>query len=171
MSRSKPSREGDRPSGSRTASAKLATSSAPSQRMLRVAEVIRHELSALLARGDIHDDTLASAVITVPEVRMSPDLKLATVYVMPLGGDKVEAVIAALEANKRFIRGVLAKSVNLKFAPDVRFRPDETFEEASRIGRLLDSPKVRQDTAKPVQRRPASKAADPDAGDDADPDA
>jgi ribosome-binding factor A len=114
--------------------------------MLRVGEVIRHELSALLSRGEIHDDTLAGTVVTIPEVRMSPDLKLATVYVMPLGGDKVDEVIAALEANKRYIRGILAKSVNLKFAPNVRFRADETFAEATRISQLLDSPKVRQDT-------------------------
>ncbi|MDZ4841263.1 MAG: 30S ribosome-binding factor RbfA [Hyphomicrobium aestuarii] len=126
---------------SRSKSKTGAAAGAPSQRMLRVAEVIRHELSALLSRGDIHDDTLSGAVITIPEVRMSPDLKLATVYVMPLGGDKVDDVIAALETHKRFIRGALAKSVNLKFAPDVRFRRDETFEEASRIAKLLDTGK------------------------------
>ncbi|MBX9925577.1 MAG: 30S ribosome-binding factor RbfA [Hyphomicrobiaceae bacterium] len=123
------------------ATAGAPSSSAPSQRMLRVAEVIRHELSALLSRGDIHDDALVAAVVTIPEVRMSPDLKLATVYVMPLGGEKIDDVLAALERNKRYIRGALAKSVNLKFAPDVRFRRDETFDEASRIAKLLDSGK------------------------------
>lgn len=120
---------------------KSGAAGAPSQRMLRVGEVIRHELSALLARGDVHDDTLAGAVVTIPEVRMSPDLKLATVYVMPLGGEKIDEVIEALEANKRFIRGAMAKAVNLKFAPDLRFRRDETFEEASRIAKLLDQSK------------------------------
>lgn len=120
----------------------------PSQRMLRVGEMIRHELAAVLARGEIHDDTLAATVVTIPEVRMSPDLKLATVYVMPLGGLKVEAVVEALNTHKKFIRTVIAKSVNLKYAPDVRFRHDETFDEAMRIDKLLHSPKVRQDIDK-----------------------
>jgi ribosome-binding factor A len=122
----------------------------PSQRQLRVGELIRHKLAEMLARGDIHDDVLAGHVITVPEVRLSPDLKLATVYVMPLGGSDTEAVIAALARNKRFIRGEVAHAVNLKFAPDLRFRRDETFEEASRIDALLASPKVRQDVGEDV---------------------
>jgi ribosome-binding factor A len=120
----------------------------------------------MLARGEIHDDTLAGHVITVPEVRMSPDLKLATVYVMPLGGNDVKPVIDALERHKRFIRGEVAHAVNLRFAPDLRFREDETFEEATRIDRLLDSPAVRQDT-RPAPRRDESPA-DPDP--EADPD-
>lgn len=120
----------------------------PSQRQLRVGEMIRHKIAEMLARGEIHDDTLASHVVTVPEVRISPDLKLATVYIMPLGGEDVKPVLAALEKHRKFIRGELAHSVNLKFAPDIRFRFDETFDEASRIDALLDSPKVRQDTRK-----------------------
>jgi ribosome-binding factor A len=102
----------------------------------------------MLARGEIHDDVIASHVITVPEVRLSPDLKLATAYIVPLGGADTETVIEALNRNKRFIRGELAHAVNLKFAPDIRFRRDETFEEASRIDALLASPKVRQDVEK-----------------------
>lgn len=125
-----------------------ATTNGPSQRMLRVGEVIRHELAALLSRGEIHDDTLAATVVTIPEVRMSPDLKLATVYVMPLGGENVKAVVEALNNHKKFVRSVIAKAVNLKFAPEVRFRHDETFDEATRIDALLDSPKVRQDLDK-----------------------
>ncbi len=121
----------------------------PSQRQLRVGEMIRHKIAEMLARGEIHDDTLASHVVTVPEVRVSPDLKLATVYVMPLGGEDVKPVLAALEKHRKFIRGELAHTMNLKFAPDIRFRFDETFDEASRIDALLDSPKVRQDTRKP----------------------
>jgi ribosome-binding factor A len=116
--------------------------------MLRVGEMIRHELAAVLSRGEIHDETLAASVVTIPEVRMSPDLKLATVYVMPLGGINVEAVVEALNTHKKYIRSVIAKSVNLKFAPEVRFRHDETFDEAMRIDRLLHSPKVRQDIEK-----------------------
>ena len=120
----------------------------PSQRQLRVGELIRHKLAEMLARGDIHDEVLAAHVITVPEVRLSPDLKLATAYVMPLGGEDIEPVIEALNRHKRFIRGGIGHAVNLKFAPDIRFRRDETFEEASRIDALLASPKVRQDVEK-----------------------
>jgi ribosome-binding factor A len=107
--------------------------------------LIRHKLAEMLVRGEIHDDVLAGHVITVPEVRLSPDLKLATVYIMPLGGSDTEAVIEALNKHRRFIRGELAHAVNLKFAPDVRFRIDETFDEASRIDRLLASAPVRKD--------------------------
>lgn len=121
---------------------------APSQRQLRVGELIRHKLAEMLARGDIHDDVIAAHVVTVPEVRLSPDLKLATVFVVTLGGTDTEAVIEALNHHKRFIRGEVAQAVNLKFAPDIRFRRDETFEEASRIDALLASPKVRQDVEK-----------------------
>jgi ribosome-binding factor A len=120
----------------------------PSQRQLRVGELVRHALAELLTRGEIHDAVLASHVLTIPEVRMSPDLRLATIFVMPLGGKDVEAVLAALESNKRYIRGEIARAVNLKFAPDVRFRADETFDESLRIDRLLASDKVRQDLDK-----------------------
>jgi len=122
--------------------------SGPSQRMLRVAEMIRHALAEMLARGDIHDDILAQHVITIPEVRMSPDLRLATVYVMPLGGKDVEPVLEALDRNKRYLRAEIAHAVNLKFAPDVRFRFDDTFDEVNRIDELLHSPRVRQDTGR-----------------------
>ena len=112
--------------------------------MLRVGEMVRHELAALLARGEIHDDVLAASVVTIPEVRMTPDLKLATVFVMPLGGLNVEAVIDALNTHKKFIRSIIAKSVNLKYAPEVRFKHDESFDEASKIDRLLRSAKTRE---------------------------
>jgi ribosome-binding factor A len=120
----------------------------PSQRQLRVAELIRHALADMLSRGEIHDDVLAKHVVTVPEVRMSPDLKLATIYVMPLGGKDMKPVLAALESHKKFIRGELAHAINLKFAPDIRFLADETFDEADRIESLLASDKVRQDLDK-----------------------
>jgi ribosome-binding factor A len=119
--------------------------SMPSQRQLRVGELIRHALSEMLTRGDIHDEVLTSHVVTIPEVRMSPDLRLATIYVVPLGGKDVEPVLAALERHKRFVRGQIARAVNLKFAPDIRFMRDESFEEAGRIERLLHSPGVRRD--------------------------
>lgn len=127
---------------------KSARSAAPSQRQLRVGELIRHKLAEMLSRGAIHDELLASHVVTVPEVRLSPDLKLATAYVIALGGADTDLVIEALDRHKRFIRGEIARAVNLKFAPEIRFRRDETFEEASRIDALLASPKVRQDADK-----------------------
>src|SRR5215813_9609208 len=95
--------------------------SGPSQRALRAAEVIRHAIAEILSRGEVHDPVIEGHVITVPEVRMSPDLKLATIYVMPLGGRDTEIVLAALERNKKYLRGEVARRVNLKFAPDVRF--------------------------------------------------
>ena len=118
-----------------------------SQRQLRVGELIRHELADMLSRGDIHDPVIQAHMITVPEVRMSPDLRLATIYVMPLGGRDVEAVIAALDRNKRYVRGEIARRVNLKFAPEIRFRVDERFDEAERIEKLLRTPVVQRDLA------------------------
>ena len=123
-------------------------STGPSQRQLRVAELIRHALSEMLTRGEIHDDVLAAHVVTVPEVRMSPDLRLATIYIMPLGGKDADAVLEALERNRRYIRGEIAEAVNLKFAPDIRFLADETFQEVNRIEQLLASDKVRRDLEK-----------------------
>lgn len=119
----------------------------PSQRMLRVGELVRHAMSELLTRGELNDPVLDTHVVTVPRVRMSPDLKLATVYVMPLGGSDSEPVLAALDRHRKFLRGEVARKINLKFAPDVRFRIDDTFENASKIDRLLNSPQVRRDTA------------------------
>ena len=122
-------------------------SSAPggSQRQLRVGEQVRHSIADILAQGSVHDADLEGHIITVPEVRMSPDLKLATIYVMPLGGRDTEIVIAALERNKKFLRGEVARRVNLKFAPDIRFRVDERFDEAERIEKLLRTPAVQKD--------------------------
>ena len=116
-----------------------------SQRQLRVGELIRHALAEMLARGEIYDEVLAAHLVTIPEVRMSPDLRLASIYVMPLGGKDLKPVLAALERNKKYIRGEIAQEVNLKFAPDIRFMADETFDEADRIERLLASNKVRKD--------------------------
>jgi len=121
------------------------SASGASQRQLRVGELIRHAMADILAQGGVHDDTLAGHIITVPEVRMSPDLKLATVYVMPLGGHDTEAVLAALAHNKKFLRGEVAHRVNLKFAPELRFRVDERFDEAERIEKLLRTPAVQRD--------------------------
>ena len=115
--------------------------------MLRVAELIRHSMADLLTRGTISDPVLEGHVVTVPRVKMSPDLKLATVYVMPLGGRDTEIVVAALERNKKLLRTEIAHRVNLKFAPDIRFRVDERFDEAERIEKLLRTPAVQRDLA------------------------
>ena len=117
----------------------------PTQRQLRVAELIRHKLAEMLARGDIHDDVIADHVVTIPEVRMSPDLRLATIYLMPLGGSDRQPVLEAFNRHKRYIRGEIGRKINLKFAPEVRFSVDDTFDEAERIDRLLASPEVRRD--------------------------
>ena len=118
-----------------------------SQRQLRVGEAVRHAIADILAQGHVHDPDLEGHIITAPEVRMSPDLKLATIYVMPLGGRNTDIVIAALERNRKFLRGEIARRVNLKFAPDVRFRVDERFDEAERIEKLLRTPAVQRDIA------------------------
>ena len=123
------------------------SASGGSQRQLRVGETVRHALAEILAHGNVHDPDLEGHIITVPEVRMSPDLKLANVYVMPLGGRDTEIVMAALNRNKKFLRGEVAHRVNLKFAPEIRFRIDDRFEEAERIEKLLRTPEVQRDLA------------------------
>jgi ribosome-binding factor A len=125
-----------------------ASEKAPSQRQLRAGELIRHALAEILARGEVHDPVIENHVITVPEVRMTPDLRLATIYVMPLAGRDADEVVAAFERNKRFLRGELAHRVNMKFAPEIRFRIDERFEEAERIAKLLRTPGVQRDLDK-----------------------
>ncbi len=122
--------------------------STPSQRQLRAGELIRHALAEILARGEVHDPVIEKHVITVPEVRLTPDLRLATIYVMPLGGRDTSEVLAALERNKRFLRGELAHRVNMKFAPEIRFRIDERFDEAERIEKLLRTPAIQKDIDK-----------------------
>ena len=123
-------------------------STTPSQRQLRAGELIRHALAEILARGEVHDPVIENHVITVPEVRMTPDLRLATIYVMPLAGRDADEVVAAFERNKRFLRGELAHRVSMKFAPEIRFRIDERFEEAERIAKLLRTPDVQRDLDK-----------------------
>ncbi len=116
-----------------------------SQRQLRVGELVRHALAELLSRGEVHDPVIEGHLITVPEVRMAPDLRLATIYIMPLGGKDENEVVAALERNKKFLRSEIARRVNLKYAPDIRFRLDDRFDEAQRIDELLKRPEVQRD--------------------------
>ena len=120
-------------------------SKAPSQRQLRVGELVRHALSDILLRGDVHDPALEGVVVTIPEVRMSPDLKVATVFVMPLGGKEGAGIVAAFERNRKFLRGDVAHRINLRYAPDLQFRLDTSFDEGDRIDALLRTPQVRRD--------------------------
>ena len=127
----------------------------PSQRMLRVAELIRHSMAELLTRGAINDPVLDGHVVTVPRVKMSPDLKLASVYVMPLGGKDASGVIAALDRHKKYLRTEIAHRINLKFAPEIRFKIDDSFDNVAKIDALLNSDKVKQDLQ--ARKEPADK--------------
>ncbi|HEY6815077.1 MAG TPA: 30S ribosome-binding factor RbfA [Croceibacterium sp.] len=116
-----------------------------SVRVLKVGERVRHILSELLARGEVHDDTLTAHTVSVTEVRMSPDLRNATAFVKPLLGEDEAVVLKALRTNTAFFQREVAKRLGLKFAPKLRFRADESFDEAGRIERLLDDPRVARD--------------------------
>ena len=118
---------------------------APSQRQLKVGELIRHALAEIFTRGEIVDEVLNRYSLTVSEVRMTPDLKLATVFVFPLGGEGAEEVVSHLDKHRRFLRGELARRVNLKFMPELRFKTDTSFAASKRIDELLASPKVARD--------------------------
>lgn len=118
-----------------------------SHRQERVAEAMRHAIAECLSRGEIVDPVLNRHVITVPRVRMSPDLKLATVSVMPLGGKNAAKTIAALAEHKKELRTLVARRVNLKYAPDLRFVLDDTFDAQAKIDALLRSPEVARDLA------------------------
>jgi ribosome-binding factor A len=120
----------------------------PSQRQLRAGELVRHAIAELLAEGHIADPLLETTSVTVTEVRMSPDLRHATAFVEPLGGGRgAEAVVEALNRHARYMRGRLGKVIDMRFTPDLKFLHDESFDEASRIGRMFDDPHVRQDLA------------------------
>lgn len=116
-----------------------------SVRLLKVGERVRHILSELLAREEAHDPTLRASSISVTEVRMSPDLRNAKVYVKPLLGEDEDVIVKALRTNTAFFQREVAQRLGLKFAPKLQFRADESFDEASRIEELLDDPKVRRD--------------------------
>lgn len=117
----------------------------PSQRQLRVGELIRRTLADLLNRGDIHDPDLNRLCLTVGEVRTTPDLKIATVYVMPLGGHNQEQALELLERNRAEIRRAVSRELTLKYSPDLRFRLDETFDQMDETRRLFAQDKVARD--------------------------
>lgn len=126
---------------------RFSSGSGPSQRQLRVGELIRHTLSGVLARGDVHDPDLNRFSITVGEVRTSPDLKIATAFVLPLGGKEAAAALTALRRNKSELRHLIAKEMTLKFAPDLRFELDQTFDRLDETRRLFADERVQRDIA------------------------
>lgn len=122
------------------------SSKGPSQRQLRVGEQVRHALAELIGRGEIADEALMRTVVSVSEVSMSPDLKIATAYVSPLGAGDSEVIVKALAKNAKFIRGKLTPALRqMKYMPELRFRPDTSFDNFDRIDRLLRSPEVARD--------------------------
>jgi ribosome-binding factor A len=129
------------------AKSRFDTGSGPSQRQLRVGELIRRTLSSVLAKGDIHDPDLNRMSITVGEVRTSPDLKVATAFVLPLGGQGRDEALSALRRNRHELRRAVSKELTLKFSPELRFQIDETFDRMDETRRLLNEAKVRQDIA------------------------
>lgn len=121
------------------------TSRGPSQRQLRVGELVRHALAEILQRGELHHRMLAGTVISIPEVRMTPDLKMATVFVMPLGGKQVDGIVKALADSRKQIRHLIGRRIDLRHTPDLRFRADSSFAESARVDALLSSPEVKRD--------------------------
>ncbi len=128
----------------------------PSQRQLKVGEQIRRALADALLRGETHEPGLMGASITVAEVRMTPDLRHATAFVMPLGGRHVEETLAALGRAKHELRRAVSRTVNLKYSPDLHFRPDETFDRIDAVRRLFEQPAVKRDLARDPDGDPES---------------
>ncbi len=121
----------------------------PSQRQLRVGEMLRHSLSQILLRGDIRDPDLSGVSVTITQVIPSGDMRHATVYCEPLGGKDADKIIAALNRHKAYLRGELGHAIKLKFTPELRFVEDKSFAEAERIEHILKSPRVQQDLRQP----------------------
>lgn len=117
----------------------------PSQRQLRAGELVRHALVEIFREEEINDPVLAGVSVTVTEVRVGPDLRHAMVFVEPLGGENADEVVKALNKHSRFIRGHLGRAIELRFTPELHFRHDESFNEAARMAKLFDDPRVRQD--------------------------
>lgn len=121
----------------------------PSQRQLRVGELIRRALSEILMRGDIHDEELAHISVTVGEVRVTPDLRVATAFVLPLGGQNADELVKILARNKYEIRRSVTALIKMKHSPDLRFLPDRSFDQMDETRRLLETPAVQRDINKP----------------------
>ena len=129
----------------RPQSSSRAAPKGPTQRQLRAGELVRHALVEILREEEINDPALAGVPVTVTEVRVNPDLRHATVYVEPLGGEKADEVVKALNKHSKFVRGHLGRMIDMRFTPDLHFRHDESFTEAARMNRLFEDPRVRQD--------------------------
>ena len=117
----------------------------PSQRQLRAGELVRHALADLLRGEDLHDELLAQTSVTITEVRLSPDLKHAACFVVPLGGGQAGEMVKALNRHARFLRGRLGREIDMKFTPDLKFLRDESFAEAQRMDALFNRPEIRRD--------------------------
>lgn len=139
------------------------TEKGQSVRLLRIGEQVRHALAAVLLRGDLRDDLLANTIVSVSEVRVTPDLRQATAYVKPLGDADEQAVIKALASHAKYLRGEVAKQLQTKYTPDLRFRRDESFDAGARIDAILRRPDVARDLVPP----PVVRTIDADAADDA----
>jgi len=120
----------------------------PSQRQLRAGELIRHALVEVLREEELQDEAMKGVSVTVTEVRLSPDLRHASVFVEPLGGGHAREVVAALNRHAKFLRGRLGHGIDMKFTPELKFLHDVTFDEAARMAKLFDDPRVREDLAK-----------------------
>jgi len=132
-----------------------------SQRQLRAGELVRHALVQILREEDIQDDAMAGVSVTVTEVRVSPDLRNATVFVEPLGGARAEEVVKALNRHHGFLRGRLGHAIEMKFTPALKFLHDQSFADAARMARLFDDPKIREDLAKAEPEPPFEPPAAP----------
>jgi len=121
----------------------------PTQRQLRAGELIRHALVEVLREEELQDEAMSGVSVTVTEVRLSPDLRHASVFVEPLGGGHAREVVAALNRHAKFLRGRLGHGIEMKFTPELKFLHDETFDEAARMAKLFENPRVREDLAKP----------------------
>jgi len=144
----------------------LRAGKAPSQRQLRVGEEIRHTLADLFRRGDFRDPELQDLNVTVTEVRVSPDLRAATAFVTPLGGEHMDETLAALKRASAFLRGQIARTINLRYAPTISFEADISFAYAGHIGELLNDPEVARDLAPPEEEEEASAADEEDGVDE-----
>lgn len=131
-----------------------------SVRLLRIGEQVRHALAALLARGEVRDPVLQSHIVSVSEVRVSPDLRHAVAYVMPLGGGDGAAVLKALKDNARWLRGEVGRSLSTKYTPDLQFRLDESFDASAKIDAILRQPRIARDLERPAWRSLADEAED-----------
>ena len=120
----------------------------PSQRQLRAGELIRHALVEVLREEELQDEAMHGVSVTVTEVRLSPDLRHASVFVEPLGGGHAREVVAALNRHSKFLRGRLGHGIDMKFTPELKFLHDQSFDEAARMAKLFDNPRVREDLAK-----------------------